>query len=251
MSRRTKKREMGFKGDIDLVTDADRASEAAVVASIRERFPSHQILAEEGTTGGTSDSFRWIIDPLDGTTNYAHGYPHFAVSVAAERDGVVVAGAVYDPVLDEMFSATLGTGAFLNGCPIAVSPVDDLLRSLLSTGFPYDRRLFGTNLRRWDYFVRHAQAVRRDGSAALDLCYVGAGRFDAFWEDHLRPWDVAAALLIVSEAGGLVSDFEDGPPDIYCGEIVASNGRIHRAVLDGIARASPHARSRRVEAEGA
>lgn len=232
---RGRDRQVEFKGEIDLVTDADRRSEAAVVSLLRSRFPDHQILAEEGTPGGSSPTYRWIIDPLDGTTNYAHGYPHFAVSIALERAGAVIVGVVYDPILDELFVARAGEGAYLNGRPLGVSTEGTLLRALLCSGFPYDRRLLGASLRRWDYFVRHAQAIRRDGSAALDLCYVAAGRFDAFWEDHLWPWDAAAATLIVREAGGTITDFRGGEADIYKGDVIASNGPLHAAMLEGIA----------------
>ncbi|MGE5619088.1 MAG: inositol monophosphatase family protein [Sphingomonadaceae bacterium] len=227
-------RQIQYKGEINLVTDADRQAEEAIVSLLRSRFPDHQILAEEGSTGGDSHSHRWIIDPLDGTTNYAHGYPHFAVSIALERDGSIVLGVVYDPILNELFLAKAGEGAWLNGEPLRVSTVDRLVRSLLCTGFPYDRSLFTENLRRWNYFVRRAQGVRRDGSAALDICYVAAGRFDAFWENHLFPWDAAAAILLVREAGGTVTDYSGGEPDIYRGEIVASNGLVHAAMLEGL-----------------
>ncbi len=230
-------RHIEYKGIIDLVTDADRRSEQAVVSILRDRFPDHQILAEEGTSGGTSARYRWIIDPLDGTTNYAHKYPHFAVSIGLERDGEMVVGAVYDPVLDELFTAQAGSGAFLNGRQLRVSQSERLLRSLLCTGFPYDHTFLEASLRRWDHFVRQAQAVRRDGSAALDMCYVAAGRFDGFWEDHLFPWDMAAAALIVREAGGRVSNYRGLPPSVYQGEIVASNGLIHEAMLTSIAAA--------------
>ncbi|MHB0869947.1 MAG: inositol monophosphatase family protein [Chloroflexota bacterium] len=228
-------RRIQFKGEINLVTDADHQAEEAIVSILRSRFPDHQILAEEGSTGGASDLCRWIIDPLDGTTNYAHGYPHFAVSVALERAGSVILGVVYDPVLDELFLGKAGEGAWLNGEPLGVSSVDRLLRSLICTGFPYDRSLFTESLCRWDYFVRRAQGVRRDGSAALDICYVAAGRFEAFWENHLFPWDAAAAVLLVREAGGTVTDYRGGEPDIYRGEIVASNGLVHSAMLEGLA----------------
>lgn len=228
-----------FKGDIDLVTDADRRSEETIVSLLRSRFPDHQILAEEGTTGGTLPEYRWIIDPLDGTTNYAHRYPHFCVSVALERAGSLLLGVVYDPIRDELFSACAGSGAFLNGQLVAVSSVGELLKALLCTGFPYDRRLFGPSLERWDYFVRRCQAVRRDGSAALDMCYVAAGRFDAFWEDHLHPWDSAAGILMVREAGGMVTDFRGGQVNIFTGEVVASNGLLHPAVLGGLAELEP------------
>ncbi len=223
-----------FKGEIDLVTDADRRSERTVVSLIQQRFPEHRILAEEGSTGGSSTRYRWIIDPLDGTTNFAHGYPHYGVSVGLEIDGDLAVGAVYDPILDELFHASAGSGAFLNGEPLQVSETDSLLRSLLCTGFPYDRSKLNGSLRHWQYFVRRAQGVRRDGSAALDLCYVAAGRFDAFWEDHLFPWDFAAAAVIVREAGGQVTDYDGNSIAVGRGPVVASNGLLHAAMLHGV-----------------
>lgn len=230
-------RHIEYKGIIDLVTDADRRSEQIVVSILRDRFPDHQILAEEGTAGGASPRYRWIIDPLDGTTNYAHRYPHFAVSIGLEQDGEMLIGVVYDPVLDELFTAQSGSGAFLNGRQLQVSRSEQLRRSLLCTGFPYDHSFLKPSLRRWDQLVRDAQAVRRDGSAALDICYVAAGRFDGFWEDHLFPWDMAAGMLIAREAGGTVTDYQGLPPSVYQGEVVASNGLIHGAMLTSIAAA--------------
>jgi len=227
-------RHVEFKGEIDLVTDADRQSEQAVVSFLRSRFPDHEVLAEEGSTGGASPIYRWIVDPLDGTTNYAHGYPHFAVSVAVEHEGKVLAGAVYDPLLDEMFQARVGGGAFLNGAPISPSRVDQLLQALVGMGFPYDRRLFGAVMRRFNYFARRCQGMRRDGSAALDICYVAAGRLDAFYEDHLYPWDVAAGILIAREAGCAVTDFLGRPAEVYGSSIVATNGHLHPAILAGL-----------------
>jgi myo-inositol-1(or 4)-monophosphatase len=232
-----RERQIEYKGTIDLVTDADRRSEHVVASIIRSRFPDHQILAEEGTVGAVSGRYRWIVDPLDGTTNYAHRYPHFAVSIGVERDGKIVVGVVYDPVRDEMFVAAEGRGAFLNELPLKASTTDALVRGLLCTGFPYDHAFIGVSLRRWDQFVRRAQAVRRDGSAALDICYVAAGRFDGFWEDHLRPWDMSAAMLVANEAGGLVTDFQGRSPDVYRGELVASNGLLHADMLAIIAEA--------------
>ncbi len=230
-------RHIEYKGLIDLVTDADRQSEQTVVSILREHFPDHQILAEEGTSGGTSPRYRWIIDPLDGTTNYAHRYPHFAVSIGLEQDGEIAVGVVYDPVLDELFTAQSGSGAYLNGRQLHVSRAERLKRSLLCTGFPYDHSFLKASLRRWDQLVRDAQAVRRDGSAALDICYVAAGRFDGFWEDRLFPWDMAAGMLIAREAGSTVTDFRGSPPSVYRGELVVSNGLIHEAMLTSIAAA--------------
>jgi myo-inositol-1(or 4)-monophosphatase len=228
-------RDVGYKGDIDLVTDADHRSEEAIVAVIRARFPEHQVLAEEGSVGGQSQEYRWIVDPLDGTTNYAHGYPHFAISIAVERAGRTLLGVVFDPVMDEMFLARSGGGAQLNGRPLAVSAVNQLLRALMCSGFPYDRRRFGPVLKRWAHFARRCQALRRTGSAALDICYVAAGRFDAFWEDGLYPWDAAAGVLLVLEAGGRVTDFRGAAPDLASGEILATNRRLHEVMLAELA----------------
>jgi myo-inositol-1(or 4)-monophosphatase len=234
LSRWKRSRRIQFKGEIDLVTDADRRSEETIVSLLQSQFPDHQILAEEGSTGGSSGHYRWIIDPLDGTTNYAHGYPHFAVSIALEQAGEIALGVVYDPILRELFVGRKGQGATLNGQPLRVSSIDRLLRALGCTGFPYDRSKFGATLHRWEYFVRRLQGVRRDGSAALDICYVAAGRFDVFWEDHLSPWDAAAAILIVLEAGGRVTNFQGGAPDIYRGDILATNGLLHSDMLEGL-----------------
>jgi myo-inositol-1(or 4)-monophosphatase len=217
-------RTVGYKGEVDLVTEYDRRSERLIVDAIRERFPAHSILAEEGTTGGADPAHRWIIDPLDGTTNFAHGYPICCVSVAYERDGAIVVGAVYDPFRDEQFSAVRGQGATLNRAPLQVSMTPDLGHALLATGFPYDRSTLDAVLERWGRLVRQSQAVRRDGAAALNLCYVGAGRFDGFWEATLAPWDAAAGVLIVQEAGGIVTDFQGKPWTVADRSIVAANG---------------------------
>lgn len=217
-----------FKGEIDLVTDVDRESEELIVAFVKEKYPSHSILTEESPPVEGKSSYRWIIDPLDGTTNYAHGYPFFGVSIALERGGEIIAGAVYDPLRDECFSAGTGTGAFLNGNAIRVSSVDTLRRSLLATGFPYDINTSDeTNIDYFEAYARSAQALRRDGSAALDLCYLACGRFDGFWELKLRPWDTAAGYLIVSEAGGVITGLAGEPYSIHDGDILGSNGLIH------------------------
>jgi myo-inositol-1(or 4)-monophosphatase len=221
--------QIGYKGAIDLVTSADRESEQAIVADLRRRFPHHSILAEEETQHlGSDTAYRWIIDPLDGTTNFAHGYPHFAVSIALQRNGETVVGVVHDPVRRECFTAMKGEAATLNGNPIHVSAVAELDRSLLATGFPYDRR------EKADYylsffkaFMRRSQGIRRNGSAALDLCYVAAGRVDGFWELKLRPWDVAAGALIVEQAGGRLSDFSGQRFSIWGDQTLATNGAIH------------------------
>jgi myo-inositol-1(or 4)-monophosphatase len=219
------------KGEIDLVTALDRRAEALIAEHVRAAFPDHAILAEEGTTGGASAEHRWLVDPLDGTTNYAHGYPVFAVSVAYERAGRVVLGVVYDPLREELFLAEAGQGATLNGRPIRVSPTAELSQSLLATGFPYDRALFPAALRRWEALSYRAQAIRRGGSAALDLCCVAAGRLAGYWERPVQPWDLAAGALLVTEAGGQLSSLAGGPPDLYSGELVATNGRLHAELL--------------------
>lgn len=224
-----------FKGDVDLVTKADRLSEEAIVSIIRDTYPGHQILAEEGTTQKGESGYRWIIDPLDGTTNYAHTFPCFAVSIGLEADGKMVAGVVYDPVRDECFTAMKGCGAHLNGNPIHVSDTDSLDSALLATGFPYDRRKNPDNyIELFKKFMIKAQEIRRPGSASIDLCYLASGRIDGFWECKLKPWDVAAAVVIVREAGGLISDFRGNVYSIYGEETLASNGRIHKEMVETI-----------------
>jgi myo-inositol-1(or 4)-monophosphatase len=225
-------REISFKGVVDLVTDFDRRSQALIVNHLSERFPDHDFVAEEGLCEKKGSEFRWIIDPLDGTTNFAHGLPVYSVSIALERRGEIGMGVVFDPTRDEMFTAFRGGGAELNGRRISVSSTTDLNHSLLSTGFPYDvRESQENNLDHFADFAVRAQAVRRCGSAALDLCYVACGRFDGFWELKLATWDVAAGTLIVSEAGGRVTDFRGGPPDTTGKETVASNGHIHESLI--------------------
>jgi myo-inositol-1(or 4)-monophosphatase len=218
---------------IDLVTEVDHACEALIVETLRRERPGDAVLAEEGGGSDRADAvWRWIIDPLDGTTNYAHGYPRFCVSIGVERDDRRELGVVYDPLLDELYCATRGGGACLNGRPLRVSQEDELGRALVATGFAYDvRHNPDDNLDHFGGFVKQARAVRRDGSAALDLCYVAAGRFDGFWELQLHPWDVAAGFLIVEEAGGRVSDRSGGAPPRSGRDTVASNGRIHEAML--------------------
>lgn len=225
------------KGIVDLVTDADLASERLIADRLATAFPDDQLLAEEGTAAGdeADANRRWIVDPLDGTTNYAHGYPFYAVSIALEVAGVVQVGVVYVPALDEMFAAERGHGATLNGAPTQVSDTDELIEAMLCTGFAYDPLKRSANLSPWSRFVAEAQAVRRDGAAALDLCYVACGRYDGFWERELSPWDVAAGALIVAEAGGMVTDYQGEKADIYAREVVASNGRIHATMLAALA----------------
>lgn len=218
---------------IDLVTEVDHACEALIVETLRAERPDDAVLAEEGRGQDRTDAaWRWIIDPLDGTTNYAHGYPRFCVSIGVEHHGVRSVGVVYDPLLEEIYTAVRGKGSFLNGRRLRVSEETELGRSLVATGFAYDvRHNPADNLDHFAAFVKNARAVRRDGSAALDLCYLAAGRFDGFWELQLHPWDVAAGFLIVEEAGGRVSDRAGGPPPRTGRDTVASNGRIHAAML--------------------
>jgi len=218
---------------IDLVTEVDRACEALIVETLRSERPDDAVLAEEGSGDDRPDAaWRWIVDPLDGTMNYAHGYPRFCVSIGVEHGGVPTLGAVYDPLLDELFAAVRGAGASLNGRALRVSSEDALERALLSTGFAYDvHRSEEDNLDHFAHFVKAARGLRRDGSAALDLCYVAAGRLDGFWELKLHPWDVAAGNLIVEEAGGRISDFSGAPSSGSGREILASNGRIHHAMI--------------------
>ncbi|MRR16094.1 MAG: inositol monophosphatase [Deltaproteobacteria bacterium] len=221
-----------YKGTIDLVTEADRMSEALIVERIARRYPDHGILSEESAARNERASARWIIDPLDGTTNYAHGFPFFCVSIALEKDGVVVLGAVYDPVRDEMFFAERGKGAFRNGKKITVSSETDLSRSLLATGFPYDIRVSSdNNVNFFSAMIMKAQAVRRPGAAALDLSYLAAGRLDGFWELKLKPWDTAAGCLLVCEAGGMISDLSGGPWTLSSPGLVATNGLIHGQMI--------------------
>jgi myo-inositol-1(or 4)-monophosphatase len=233
-----KRQSIHYKGEIDLVTDVDRQSETYIMERIRSSFPEHGILSEESSEQISTSPYRWIIDPLDGTTNYAHNYPCFCVSVALERNGELIVGAVFDPLLSESFTASAGGGAFRNGERIAVSSVEDLRRSLLSTGFAYDvRESTDNNLAFFREFVFSGQAIRRDGSAALDLCYLACGRFDGFWELKLSPWDTAAGLLILQEAGGVATMLDGSPYDIHQPEILASNGRIHEQMKAVIRRA--------------
>lgn len=228
------------KGRIDLVTEADVAVEREIQSRIHARFPDHAFLGEESGASSSSDgaSHRWIVDPIDGTTNFAHGLALFCVSIALEIDGQVAVGAVYDPMADELFTAERGQGARLNGRLLRVTTEAELVNALLVTGFPYapgDRR--AEQLEVFAALLAEAQAVRRLGSAALDLCLVAAGRFDAFWEQGLQPWDVAAGALIVQEAGGLVTSYDGAAFDPFARQIVASNGPVHGKVLDVIARA--------------
>lgn len=235
-------RRIHHKGVINIVTEMDHRAEALIVGRVLEAFPDHAVLAEErGAVAGRSE-YRWHIDPLDGTTNYAHGLPLFAVSIALERAGELELGVAYDPSRDELFVAERGRGATLNGEPMRVSTCADLGQSLLVTGFPYDiRTTTETNLPEYAELSLRSQAVRRLGSAVIDLCYVAAGRLEAFWEFTLGPWDMAAGGLIVREAGGRVTDVRGGPWRLEGASVLASNGLVHDAVLEGL-RAARHGR---------
>jgi myo-inositol-1(or 4)-monophosphatase len=225
-----------YKGRINLVTDMDRRSEAAIVDFLHRRFPDYTILSEEGQGHAGKSEARWIVDPLDGTTNYAHGFPIFSVSIALEQRGEIRCGVVYDPSREEWFTALRGGGARLNEELIHVSDTDRITEALLATGFPYDvKESPENNLNHFRNFMMQAQAVRRPGVASIDLAYVAAGRVDGFWEYKLKPWDIAAGALLVSEAGGTVTDFKGGPLDLFRAEIVASNGLIHHAMLQVLA----------------
>ncbi|MBA7715071.1 Inositol-1-monophosphatase [subsurface metagenome] len=226
-----------YWGGVNLVTDIDRKAEERIIGIIKKEHPSHDILTEERRIEEKGSQYKWIIDPLDGTTNYVHGYPRYCVSIALEKNGEVILGVVYDPVPDELFLAEKGKGATLNGRKISVSKINKLDKSLLATGFPYDRRERADEyLKIYREFMVNSQGVRRDGSAALNLCYTANGRFDGFWEEQLAPWDVAAGSLIVTEAGGRVTDFKGDRIDIYEKEILASNGKIHKEMEETLAK---------------
>jgi myo-inositol-1(or 4)-monophosphatase len=224
-----------FKGEFNPVTEVDRVCEQTIVKMILDVFPDHDILAEERPFEGKRSPWRWVIDPLDGTTNYFHGFPCFCVSIGLEVEGEIKLGVVYVPTLDELFHVEKGKGAFLNGKQIFVSPIDKLNRSLLCTGFPYDVHEHADDyLRYFRHFITKSFAIRRPGSAAIDLSYLAAGRFDGFWELKLHAWDVAAASLMITEAGGKVTDFQGRPYNIYSEETLASNGLIHEEMIQVI-----------------
>lgn len=225
--------EVQFKGVVDLVTDFDNRAQKMIFAHLSDCFPDHDFLGEEDLKQERGREFRWIIDPLDGTTNYAHGFPIFCVSVALEWEGNILLGVVYDPMRDELFSAVKGEGARLDKKKIRVSATDDLNKSLVATGFPYDiRESEVNNIDHFNHFLVRVQAVRRCGSAAMDLCYLACGRFDGFWELKLHPWDVAAGALIVQEAGGRVTDFQSREFSVFGSEILATNGLIHDQMVE-------------------
>lgn len=223
------------KGDINLVTEADLASEAHIIERIKSYHPKHSILAEESGEAiviGGDTKWKWIIDPLDGTTNYAHGYPCFCVTIALEHEGEIVVGVTFDPTRNELFAAERGHGASLDGKPIRVSSTEKLGDALLVTGFPYDFKQKPNFARHLNEFLFHSRGVRRDGSAAIDLAYVACGRFDGFWEEGLNPWDIAAGKLLIEEAGGVLSYYDGSELSIYKPPICASNGAIHSQMLE-------------------
>ncbi len=230
---RGKVKKIGYKGVVNLVTEADRLSEDAIIKIIQKNFPEHNILTEESKGYEKESDYKWIIDPLDGTTNYAHGFPVYCISIALEKGGEIILGVVYNPVLKELFVAEKNKGAFLNDKRICVSKTRELSKSLLATGFPYDiRESQINNLDHFKNFALTSQAIRRAGSAALDLCYLAKGIFDGFWELKLSPWDTAAGILMVKEAGGKVTNFSGNKFSIYAKDILATNGKIHKQMIE-------------------
>jgi myo-inositol-1(or 4)-monophosphatase len=222
-----------YKGDVDLVTEADRASERLIVERLQARWPEHGITGEEGTRSEADAEYRWYLDPLDGTTNFAHGYPVFCISIAlARRDGQLEVGLLYDPTRDEMFTAERGKGAALNGEPLHVSKTKTLSESILGTGFPSHKRHKDPNIHFYHQLTLRSHGVRRAGSAALDLANVASGRYDGFWEFNLNPWDTAAGVLLVQEAGGKVTRFDGSPFRLDSREVLASNSLIHQELLN-------------------
>lgn len=235
---------ISYKGDFDLVTQADRRSEALIVSRLQKYFPEHAVAAEEGSGKETASEYRWHVDPLDGTTNFAHHYPCFCVSMALARKEELLLGVIYNPIYDELFTAARGDGALFNGKRIHCSKVDAVRNSLLCTGFPNHNREANPNFHfYWDFTLR-SHGVRRDGSAALDLAYVAMGRFDSFWEFGLNPWDTAAGVVLVEEAGGKITDMQGQPYTLGGPSIVASNGLIHDEMLRVAAEVSGHTISR-------
>ncbi len=228
-------RRIGFelKGEFDLVTEADRASEKLVIERLRAHFPTHSIVAEEsGGHAGESAEYCWYVDPLDGTTNFAHGFPMYNVTLALEKAGELIAGVIFDPERNEMFASELGSGARLNGKPIHVSRVQQVDDTLVATGFPSRKRHQNVNVHFYYQLAMITHGVRRAGAAALDLAYVACGRLDAFWEFGLNPWDMAAGTLLVNEAGGRCSDMHGGPASLRGPHLLADNGAVHQAMLE-------------------
>lgn len=223
---------VSYKGIDNIVTDVDKSSEDIIIKKILSRFPDHSILSEERGAIDSHSIYKWIIDPIDGTTNFAHSFPFFSVSIALEKEGEVVMGVVYDPMRDELFYAQKGHGAYLNNRKIRVSKIKRLSESFLATGFSYGSEGKVRNLANFKNFLIQSLAVRRAGSAALDLCYVGCGRFDGFWELDLHPWDSAAGMLIVTEAKGRVTKFDGSLFSLYEKEVLATNSLIHNEMVN-------------------
>lgn len=233
---RSGKRSVSYKSSRDMVTEVDRASEELIVAFIRKNYPEHEILAEEGGhhTSGSSE-YRWIIDPLDGTTNFVHDFPAFCVSLAIWKGAQPLTAAVYDPLREELFSASKGGGAFLNDEPISVSETAELGKTLLATGFPYaNDGSFDLNMQIWTEIYGQTQGLRRAGAAALDMAWTACGRLDGFWEFSLKPWDMAAGVLLIQEAGGMISSPHLPQFDLFEGNIIASNEKLHAALRSKI-----------------
>lgn len=228
-----RKIQISKKGEIDLVTEADLASEKAIIERIKSHYPKHSILAEESGESSTDNQseWKWIIDPLDGTTNFAHGYPCWCVNIALEHNGEIVVGVTFDPTRDELFAAEKGNGATLNNKPIRVSETEKLSEALIVTGFPYDFKGKDNFAQHLNDFLLKSRGVRRDGSAAIDMAYVACGRFDGFWEEGLHAWDVAAGVLLIEEAGGRVSYYDDSKFSVYAPPICADNSLIHAEML--------------------
>jgi myo-inositol-1(or 4)-monophosphatase len=242
LSEHSRPQKISYKGDVDLVTETDKRSEAIVVGRLRREFPDHRIVAEEGSSGAAGASrYEWHVDPLDGTTNFAHGYPCFAVSIGLLEDGKPLVGVVFNPVSDELFSAVRSEGAFLNQKPIHVSDMKKLATSLVSTGFPTHNRAANLNIHYYWQFTLRSHGVRRDGSAALDLCSVACGRFDAFWEFGLNSWDTAAGILMITEAGGIATDLHGGPYHPGGPDLLVTNGHIHAEMRQMMAEVAAHA----------
>lgn len=240
-------KKISYKGEVDLVTESDKHSESIIVSKLRAHFPDHAIVAEEGSRGAAAKAkYCWHVDPLDGTTNFAHSYPCFAVSIGLLEDSEPLVGVVLNPIANELFTASRGQGAFLNGSCIQVSPVEKLATSLVATGFPTHQRANNRNIYYYWEFTMRSHGVRRDGSAALDLCSVACGRFEGFWEFGLNSWDTAAGVLIVQEAGGKATDLEGAPYKPGARSILATNGRVHdemrqvaASVAEGAVRSLP------------
>lgn len=220
-----------YKGRDNIVTDTDKRAESLIIKNIISAFPGHSILSEERRPISTASPYKWVIDPIDGTTNFAHGFPFFCVSIALEEFGRIIVGVVYDPMREELFYAGLTQGAYLNNKKIGMSKTRKLSESVLATGFSYGRKRKDRNVKHFRNFLMRTLAIRRAGSAALDLCYVACGRFDGFWEMYLKPWDSAAGVLIVKEAGGLVTKFDGTSYSPYDKEILATNGLIHKQMI--------------------